>query len=86
MEYVAIMSDGDGRKALTALEIGVMSQHHQVSCGKNSGVESIKFDIEVAKESIQQKAIVFDPTGDSHYDLASALQKSMRGSDPDATV
>ncbi|MGD0785433.1 MAG: replication-associated recombination protein A [Sedimentisphaerales bacterium] len=79
LEYVAIMSDGDGRKALTALEIGVMSQ-------KNSGVESIKFDIEVAKESIQQKAIVFDPTGDSHYDLASALQKSMRGSDPDATV
>jgi putative ATPase len=79
LEYVAIMSDGDGRKALTALEIGVMSQ-------KNSGVESIKFDIEIAKESIQQKAIVFDPTGDSHYDLASALQKSMRGSDPDATV
>jgi putative ATPase len=79
LEYVAIMSDGDGRKALTALEIGVMSQ-------KNSGIESIKFDIEVAKESIQQKAIVFDPTGDSHYDLASALQKSMRGSDPDATV
>ncbi len=79
LEYIAIMSDGDGRKALTALEIGVMSQ-------KNSGIESIKFDIDVAKESIQQKAIVFDPTGDSHYDLASALQKSMRGSDPDATV
>jgi putative ATPase len=79
LEYIAIMSDGDGRKALTALEIGVMSQ-------KNSGAQSIKFDIEVAKESIQQKAIVFDPTGDSHYDLASALQKSMRGSDPDATV
>ncbi|MFA5291774.1 MAG: replication-associated recombination protein A [Phycisphaerae bacterium] len=79
LEYIAIMSDGDGRKALTSLEIGVMSQ-------KNSGAKSIKFDIEVAKESIQQKAIVFDPTGDSHYDLASALQKSMRGSDPDATV
>lgn len=79
LEYIAIMSDGDGRKALTALEIGAMSQ-------KNSGIESIKFDIDVAKESIQQKAIVFDPTGDSHYDLASALQKSMRGSDPDATV
>ena len=79
LEYIAIMSDGDGRKALTSLEIGVMSQ-------KNSGIESIKFDIEIAKESIQQKAIVFDPTGDSHYDLASALQKSMRGSDPDATV
>ncbi|HBG28940.1 MAG: AAA family ATPase [Planctomycetes bacterium GWF2_41_51] len=79
LEYIAIMSDGDARKALTALEVGIMSQ-------KNTGAQTIKFDIEVAKESIQQKAIVFDPTGDTHYDLASALQKSMRGSDPDATV
>ena len=79
LEYTAIMSDGDARKALTALEIGVMSQ-------KNAGVEAVKFDLEIAKESIQQKSIYFDPTGDTHYDLASALQKSMRGSDPDATV
>jgi len=79
LEYIAIMSDGDARKSLTALEVAVMSQ-------KNVGQGVIKLDIEVAKESIQQKAIVFDPTGDSHYDLASALQKSMRGSDPDATV
>jgi putative ATPase len=79
LEYIAIMSDGDARKALTALEIGVMSQ-------KNGGVETKRFDLEIAKESIQQKAIYFDPTGDTHYDLASALQKSMRGSDPDATV
>jgi putative ATPase len=79
LEYIAIMADGDARKSLTALEVAVMSQ-------KNVGQGVIKLDIEVAKESIQQKAIVFDPTGDSHYDLASALQKSMRGSDPDATV
>jgi putative ATPase len=79
LEYIAIMSDGDARKSLTALEIAVMSQ-------KNTGAEVIKLDIDVAKESIQQKSIVFDPTGDTHYDLASALQKSMRGSDPDATV
>lgn len=79
LEYIAIMADGDVRKSLTALEIGVMSQ-------KNTGSKVIKFDLEVAKESIQQKSIVFDPTGDTHYDLASALQKSMRGSDPDATV
>ncbi len=79
LEYIAIMSDGDARKSLTALEVAVMSQ-------KNTGQNVIKLDIEVARESIQQKSIVFDPTGDSHYDLASALQKSMRGSDPDATV
>jgi len=46
----------------------------------------IKFNLDVAKESIQQKTIDYDGTGDTHYDLASALQKSMRGSDPDATV
>jgi putative ATPase len=79
LEYISIMSDGDARKSLTALEVAVMSQ-------KNTGENVIKLDVEVAKESIQQKSIVFDPTGDSHYDLASALQKSMRGSDPDATV
>jgi putative ATPase len=79
LEYLAIMSDGDARRALVALETGVLSQ-------KNAGEQTIKFDIDIAKESIQQKAIQFDPTGDSHYDLASALQKSMRGSDPDATV
>jgi putative ATPase len=86
LEYISIMSDGDARKALTAIEIGVMSQHRKMSCGKNAVAEVIKFDLETAKESIQQKAIYFDPTGDTHYDLASALQKSMRGSDPDATV
>ena len=77
LEFIAVMCDGDARKALTALEIGVLSQKDK---------EKITFDIETAKESIQQKAIVYDGTGDTHYDLASALQKSMRGSDPDATV
>ncbi|MHC5141134.1 MAG: AAA family ATPase, partial [Planctomycetota bacterium] len=47
---------------------------------------TIKLNLEIAKESVQRKAIQYDGTGDTHYDLASALQKSMRGSDPDATV
>ncbi|OHB63743.1 MAG: AAA family ATPase, partial [Planctomycetes bacterium RBG_13_60_9] len=78
--FLADMSDGDARKALTALEVGVLSQ------GSEAGGGRIKFNLEVAKESIQQKAVLYDGTGDTHYDLASALQKSMRGSDPDATV
>ncbi len=80
LKYLAVMCDGDARKALTALEIGVLSQ-----ASKESG-EKIKFNLEVATESIQEKTINYDGTGDTHYDLASALQKSMRGSDPDATV
>lgn len=80
LSFLADMSDGDARKALTALEVGVLSQMSQ------TGGKGIKFHLEIAKESIQQKAVLYDGTGDTHYDLASALQKSMRGSDPDATV
>lgn len=84
LEYLAIMSDGDARRALTALEVGVVSQVHQQKVDGGKG--EIVFDKELAAESVQRKAIVSDAKGDSHYDLASALQKSMRGSDPDATV
>lgn len=76
LDYIAQASDGDVRRALTALEVGVLSQT----------TEPVEFDLAVARESIQAKAIRYDGTGDTHYDLASALQKSMRGSDPDATV
>ncbi|KPK37373.1 MAG: AAA family ATPase [Phycisphaerae bacterium SG8_4] len=89
LEYLALMSDGDARKALTALEIGVLSQaarapEREADLERDNSVT--KFNLEIAKESIQQKTIDYDGTGDTHYDLASALQKSMRGSDPDATV
>lgn len=80
LAFLAQMAEGDVRKALTALEVGVLSQMRQGGGGR------VIFHLEAAKESIQQKAILYDGTGDSHYDLASALQKSMRGSDPDATV
>ncbi|MCX5634299.1 MAG: replication-associated recombination protein A [Planctomycetota bacterium] len=84
LQFLAVMSDGDARRALTALEVGVLSQapKGQAIGGQNK----IKFGLDTAKESIQQKTIYYDGTGDTHYDLASAFQKSMRGSDPDATV
>ncbi|NIA17243.1 MAG: AAA family ATPase [Planctomycetes bacterium] len=77
LKFLAVMSDGDGRRALNALEVGVLSQKRD---------RNIKFDLKSAMESIQQKSILYNAAGDTHYDLASALQKSMRGSDPDATV
>ncbi len=80
LKFLAVMSDGDARKALTGLEVGVLSQ------ASRQKDKRIKFNLEIAKESIQQKTIDYDGTGDTHYDLASAFQKSMRGSDPDATV
>jgi putative ATPase len=92
LEFLAVMSDGDARKALTALEVGVLSQMargpdaNRTNKERSGAGAGIKFNLDVAKESIQQKTIDYDGTGDTHYDLASALQKSMRGSDPDATV
>jgi len=88
LKFLAVMCDGDARKALTALEVGVLSQARRTAGGQAARKKEgkIKFNLEVAKESIQQKTIDYDGTGDTHYDLASALQKSMRGSDPDATI
>jgi len=94
LKFLAGICDGDARKALTALEVGILSQAARRPGGRNKRDEErmettrtkIKFNLDVAKESIQQKTIDYDGTGDTHYDLASALQKSMRGSDPDATV
>ncbi|MBX3364772.1 MAG: replication-associated recombination protein A [Phycisphaeraceae bacterium] len=83
----AIKCDGDVRRALTALEVAVLSGG---SAARNpSGgelAETIVIDRQTAEDSIQQKAAVYDITGDQHYDAASALIKSLRGSDPDAAV
>ena len=79
LEHLAKASDGDARKALSSLEIGVLT----TKPAKNG---AIKFTEKVAEESIQKKAVVYDKAGDSHYDTISAFIKSMRGSDPDAAL
>jgi putative ATPase len=76
LAFLAEICDGDARRALTALEIGVLS------CPD----EPAHFTLEVAQDSIQRKVMNFDPTGDTHYDIASAFIKSMRGSDPQAAI
>ncbi|MEG0587325.1 MAG: replication-associated recombination protein A [Akkermansia sp.] len=79
LAHLARKADGDARKALTALEVAVLS----TPAGAD-GV--IHVDLSVAEESIQKKAIKYDRLGDSHYDTISAFIKSMRGSDPDAAL
>jgi putative ATPase len=76
LAFLAEVSDGDARRALTALEVGVLSTTER----------PVQFTRALAEESIQQKAHVYDGTGDEHYDVASAFIKSLRGSDPDAAV
>ena len=76
MEYIATLSDGDGRRSLTALEIAVLSVARTTKL----------VDRSVAEESMQRRVVRFDPNGDDHYDVASAFIKSIRGSDPDAAL
>ena len=89
VNHWATTSDGDGRRALMALEVAVLSQlkgHGRDAHATEGNDAPIVIDLDVAEQSIQRKAIVYDGTGDEHYDAASALIKSMRGSDPDAAV
>ena len=79
LRHLAKISDGDARKALNALEIAALT-----TAPDKNGVVSIT--LEVAEQSIQKKAIVYDGDGDAHYDTISAFIKSMRGSDPDAAL
>jgi len=76
--------DGDARRALTALEIAVLSSRCDDDTETSPGI--VRIDLEVAEASIQRKALVYDGTGDEHYDVISAFIKSMRGGDPDAAV
>lgn len=79
LQHIARMSDGDGRKALSALEIAVLT-----TTPAEDGC--IHLTLSVAEESIQKKVVVYDKKGDQHYDTVSAFIKSMRGSDPDAAI
>jgi putative ATPase len=90
----ATMSDGDARRALSALEVAVLSMESDAGAGggdlsrhpEGRGAGELHITLDIAEQSMQRKAIVYDGTGDEHYDAASALIKSMRGSDPDAAV
>lgn len=79
MDFLAKVSDGDARKALNALEVGCLTT-------APGGDGKIVFSLAAAQESIQKKKVNYDRDGDQHYDTASALIKSMRGSDPDAAL
>jgi len=76
LDFLAEVSDGDARRALSALEIGVLS----------CDATPIEFTRPLAEESVQRKAVQYDRDGDTHYDAISAMIKSIRGSDPDAAL
>jgi putative ATPase len=79
LAFLSTISDGDGRRALNALEVAALTT-------PKSADGKIHITSEVAEESIQKKQVNYDGDGDAHYDTASAFIKSMRGSDADAAL
>jgi len=72
IEHIIKNANGDGRTAINAVEL--------------SASLSKKISLKIAEEAVQRKAIYYDKKGDWHYDTISAFIKSMRGSNPDATL
>ena len=79
LRKIADIANGDVRTALNGLEVAVLTTNME-----SDGY--IHITDEVIKNSIQNRKAIFDKNGDTHYDNISAFIKSMRGSDPDATL
>ncbi|MBT3341866.1 MAG: AAA family ATPase [Gemmatimonadetes bacterium] len=78
-DHLVSVANGDARAVLNAVELAV-----ETTPADERGI--IRIDLNVAEESIQQRAVLYDKEGDYHFDTISAFIKSMRGSDPDATA
>jgi len=79
IDHLVRVAGGDARNALNALELAV-----ETTPPGQDGV--VHITLEVAQESIQRRAVLYDKDGDAHYDTISAFIKSVRGSDPDAAL
>ena len=79
LDHLVGTANGDARSVLNALELAVETTEPD-----EHGV--VRIDMEVAEDSIQKRALLYDKEGDVHYDTISAFIKSLRGSDPDAAL
>jgi putative ATPase len=77
LRHLVTISNGDARVALNALEMAAFAT-------LPDGDGSRPIDLSAIEEALQHRALLYDKSGDQHYDLISALHKSLRGSDPDA--
>jgi putative ATPase len=78
-EHLIRVAGGDARNALNALELAVESTPTQED-------DTVHITLQIAQDSIQRRAVLYDKDGDAHYDTISAFIKSVRGSDPDAAL
>jgi putative ATPase len=77
LQHIVAVADGDARVALNALEAAVAIAEHK-------GFPAV--DLGTAEEALRKKGLLYDKDGEEHYNLISALHKSLRGSDPDAAL
>lgn len=83
LEHLVDIANGDARSLLNALELAVETSSDSFPPPEGT---SISISKEAAEESIQRKVVLYDKEGDYHFDIISAFIKSIRGSDPDATL
>jgi len=79
LKYLIRMSKGDARLALNGLEVAVLTT-------EANSVGNRQVNLQTMADAIQKKALIYDKDGEEHYNLISALHKSLRGSDPDAAL
>ena len=86
LEHLVEVASGDARSLLNALELAVETTPKEGSTTKDGSKVQVHITKDVAEESIQRKAVLYDKEGDYHFDVISAFIKSLRGSDPDAAL
>ena len=80
LSHLIAMSNNDARIALNALEMAALTTPPGAADGKRH------IPLSTIEEAVQHRALLYDKAGEQHYDIISALHKSMRGSDPDASL
>ncbi len=80
IDFISRFSDGDSRAAYNILELAVSAY------SKEKSQKALKIDTRLIENIIQKKALIYDKNGEEHFNLISALHKSLRGSDPDGAV
>lgn len=79
LDYIAVISDGDARRALNTLELAVMATEPDAKNKRH-------ITSQIIEDVVQRKFLLYDKSGEEHYNLISALHKCLRDSDPDAAV
>src|SRR5262249_32708078 len=82
LQYLAGYANGDARAGLNALELAASVAHSTPLDSDSTG--PLRVTLAIVEDAVQRRALLYDKSGEEHYNIISALHKSLRGSDPDA--